>query len=61
MAVLLFPLLSPGVLFQLPANDRVVQFVNFKTNGFAIIIHAVIYFALLTIFIIAFDVHIYTG
>ncbi|KAJ8458473.1 hypothetical protein OPV22_031399 [Ensete ventricosum] len=59
VAVLLFVLLTPGVLFQLPGNERAVEFGSFKTNGVAIIVHAVLYFALITIFVVAVGVHIY--
>ncbi|WOL14449.1 hypothetical protein Cni_G23229 [Canna indica] len=61
VAVVLFVALSPGVLFQMPGNQRAVEFGSLKTNGVAIIVHAVIYFALITIFVVAIGVHIYTG
>ncbi|XP_074558404.1 uncharacterized protein LOC141814359 [Curcuma longa] len=62
IAVVLFVVLSPGLLFQLPAgNGRVVAFGNFQTSGLSILVHAVLYFALVTIFLIAIGVHIYTG
>ncbi|KAK8930520.1 hypothetical protein KSP39_PZI016390 [Platanthera zijinensis] len=61
IAVLLFVLLTPGLLFQLPGNGRVVEFVNMRTSGISIFIHTIIYFALVTIFLIAIGVHIYTG
>ncbi|CAL9135194.1 unnamed protein product, partial [Musa textilis] len=59
VAVLLFVLLTPGVLFQLPGNERAVEFGSFKTNGVAIVVHAVVYFALITIFVVAVGVHIH--
>ncbi|EEF50886.1 conserved hypothetical protein [Ricinus communis] len=40
VAVALFILLSPGLLFQLPARTRVVEFGNMNTSGIAILIHA---------------------
>ncbi|CAD5178841.1 uncharacterized protein LOC135677753 [Musa acuminata AAA Group] len=61
VAVLLFVLLSPGLLFQLPGKGRVVEFVNMQTSGISILVHAVLFFALLTIFLIVVGVHIYTG
>ncbi|XP_042402814.1 uncharacterized protein LOC121992469 [Zingiber officinale] len=62
IAVVLFVVLSPGLLFQLPAgNGRVVAFGNLQTSGLSILVHAVLYFALITIFLIAIGVHIYTG
>ncbi|KAK0574369.1 hypothetical protein LWI29_022621 [Acer saccharum] len=61
IAVVLFVLLSPGLLFQLPGRSRVVEFGNMQTSGLAILIHTVIFFGLITIFLIAIGVHIYTG
>ncbi|RVW99301.1 hypothetical protein CK203_030718 [Vitis vinifera] len=34
---------------------------NMSTSGLSILVHAVIYFALVTIFVIAVSVHIYSG
>ncbi|KAL3835713.1 hypothetical protein ACJIZ3_010449 [Penstemon smallii] len=61
VAVVLFVLLSPGLLFQLPGRNRVVDFGNMHTSWVSILIHAVIFFGLITIFLIAIGVHIYTG
>ncbi|KAM0935925.1 hypothetical protein DsansV1_C27g0197981 [Dioscorea sansibarensis] len=61
IAVVLFVLLTPGLLFQLPANGRLVEFGNFQTSGISILVHTIIYFGLITIFLIAIGVHIYTG
>ncbi|XP_074556931.1 uncharacterized protein LOC141812880 [Curcuma longa] len=61
IAVVLFVLLSPGLLIQLPARGRVVEFGNMQTSGVSILVHAILYFAVLTIFLIAIGVHIYTG
>ncbi|XP_040989912.1 uncharacterized protein LOC121237293 isoform X2 [Juglans microcarpa x Juglans regia] len=61
VAVVLFVLLSPGLLFQIPAKGRVVEFGNMQTSGASILVHAIIYFGLITIFLIAIGVHIYTG
>uniref|UniRef100_A0ACD5YGN4 Uncharacterized protein n=3 Tax=Avena sativa TaxID=4498 RepID=A0ACD5YGN4_AVESA len=61
IATVLFVLLTPGLLFQLPAQGRVVAFGSMRTSGLAILVHAVIYFALVTIFLIAIGVHIYAG
>ncbi|GLU06226.1 hypothetical protein SLE2022_232740 [Rubroshorea leprosula] len=61
IAVVLFVLLSPGLLFQLPGKNRVVDFGNFQTSGLSILVHAIIFFGLITIFLIAIGVHIYTG
>ncbi|KAL9343386.1 hypothetical protein Peur_063817 [Populus x canadensis] len=61
VALVLFVLLTPGLLFQLPGNSRVIEFCNRKTSGLSIFVHTVIFFGLITIFLIAVGVHIYTG
>nr|GLL44341.1 uncharacterized protein LOC105644832 [Ipomoea trifida] len=61
IAVVLFVLLSPGLLFQLPGRGRVVEFGNMQTSGLSILVHTIIFFGLITIFLIAIGVHIYTG
>lgn len=61
IATVLFVLLTPGLLFQLPAHGRIVGFGTMHTSGLAILVHAVLYFALITIFLIAIGVHIYAG
>lgn len=62
IAVVLFILLSPGLIFQIPGRSgRVVEFGNFQTSGISILVHAILYFGLITIFLIAIGVHIYTG
>lgn len=61
IAVVLFVLLTPGLLFQLPGRNRVVEFNNFQTSPASIAVHTVIFFGLITIFLIAIGVHIYTG
>ncbi|KAJ9140151.1 hypothetical protein P3X46_030831 [Hevea brasiliensis] len=61
IAVVLFVLLTPGLLFQIPGKNRVVEFGNMQTSGASIVVHAIIYFGLITIFLIAIGVHVYTG
>ncbi|KAL6011889.1 hypothetical protein ACLOJK_002355 [Asimina triloba] len=61
VAVLLFVLLSPGLLFQLPAKGRMVEFGNMQTSGISILVHALLFFALVAVFVIAIGVHINTG
>ncbi|KAL7190206.1 hypothetical protein ACSBR2_022481 [Camellia fascicularis] len=58
VAVVLFILLSPGLLFQLPARTRVVEFGNLYTSGISILIHAVLYACIYTILIVAIGIHI---
>ncbi|XP_031490833.1 uncharacterized protein LOC116257949 [Nymphaea colorata] len=61
MAVVLFVLLSPGLLFQVPGRSRIVEFGNFSTSAMSILVHTIIFFGLITIFLIAIGVHIHTG
>ncbi|PON61289.1 hypothetical protein TorRG33x02_089160 [Trema orientale] len=61
VAVVLFILLSPGLLFQLPARTRVMEFGNMNTSGIAILVHAVLYFCILTILVVAIGIHIHVN
>ncbi|KAK6261951.1 hypothetical protein QUC31_007767 [Theobroma cacao] len=61
VATVLFVLLSPGLLFQIPGRNKVVEFGNMQTSGASILVHAIIYFGLITIFCIAIGVHIYAS
>ncbi|XP_014493623.1 uncharacterized protein LOC106755910 [Vigna radiata var. radiata] len=61
IAVVLFVLLSPGLLIQVPGKSRVVEFGNMQTSGVSIFIHTIIFFGLITIFLIVIGVHINTG
>ncbi|GLU06749.1 hypothetical protein SLE2022_237480 [Rubroshorea leprosula] len=61
VVTVLFVLLSPGLLFQIPAKGRVVEFGNMNTSGASILVHIIIYFGLITIFLIAIGVHIYAS
>ncbi|EXC33376.1 hypothetical protein L484_010786 [Morus notabilis] len=61
VAVVLFILLSPGLLFQVPARTRVMEFGNMNTSGIAILVHAIIYFCILTILVVAIGIHIHVN
>ncbi|KAM0935928.1 hypothetical protein DsansV1_C27g0198011 [Dioscorea sansibarensis] len=61
ISVVLFILLSPGLMFQLPGKSKMVEFGNFQTSGISILIHAVIFFALIALFLLAVGVHMYIG
>lgn len=61
IAVVLFVLLTPGLLFQLPGNSRAIEFVNMQTSAVSIFVHTIMFFGLITIFLIAIGVHITTG
>nr|XP_008341294.2 uncharacterized protein LOC103404184 [Malus domestica] len=58
IAVVLFILLTPGLLIQMPGKSRFVEFGNFQTSGVSILVHSIIYFALICIFLLAIGVHI---
>ncbi|KAK7306388.1 hypothetical protein VNO77_44326 [Canavalia gladiata] len=61
VSVVLFALLTPGLLFQLPGRSRCVEFGNFQTSAAAILVHSLLYFALVCLFFIAIKVHFYLG
>ncbi|KAK2983936.1 hypothetical protein RJ640_005802, partial [Escallonia rubra] len=46
IGVVMFMLLQPGLLFQFPGNSRQLEFGSMKTNGKAIAVHTLIFFAL---------------
>ncbi|KAK4375816.1 hypothetical protein RND71_006493 [Anisodus tanguticus] len=58
---ILFVLLSPGLIFQLPGNQRHVEFNSFNTNGKAILLHTLLFFVFFTILILAFRIRILFG
>jgi hypothetical protein len=60
IAVVLFVLLSPGLLLQLPGKHHLVEFGNMHTSAMSILVHAIIYFALVALFVIVIGVHITT-
>ncbi|PQQ17408.1 uncharacterized protein Pyn_06740 [Prunus yedoensis var. nudiflora] len=51
--VVLFVVLTPGLLFQIPGKGRVMELRNMQTSGASIVVHAIIRFGLITIFLIA--------
>ncbi|CAA7396276.1 unnamed protein product [Spirodela intermedia] len=58
IAVALFALLSPGVIFQLPGRQRPVDFLDMKTSVASILVHTVIFGVLLALFLVVFQTHI---
>ncbi|XP_017975627.1 PREDICTED: uncharacterized protein LOC18601037 [Theobroma cacao] len=60
VAVVLFILLTPGLLIQVPGKSRFIEFGNFQTSGLSILVHSIIYFALICIFLLAVGVHMYS-
>ncbi|GLT81665.1 hypothetical protein SLE2022_001020 [Rubroshorea leprosula] len=61
IGVLLFVLLSPGLLIQFPGDSRRLEFGGMETNGKAIAVHALFFFAIYAVLILVVHVHIYTG
>ncbi|XP_019703326.1 uncharacterized protein [Elaeis guineensis] len=61
VAVVLFILLTPGLIVQIPGRMRVVEFGNLQTSGASILVHSIIYFGLVAIFLLAIGVHVYIG
>ncbi|XP_061354147.1 uncharacterized protein LOC133298805 isoform X1 [Gastrolobium bilobum] len=58
VSVVLFILLTPGLLVQIPGRNRIVEFGNFQTSGLSILVHSVLYFGLICIFLLAIRIHI---
>ncbi|MQL92365.1 hypothetical protein Taro_024984 [Colocasia esculenta] len=61
VSLVLFILLTPGLLFQVPGHSRCIEFGNFQTSGASILVHSVIYFCLIAILLIALNIHTYFG
>ena len=61
VSVVLFILLTPGLLVQIPGGSRFIEFGNFQTSGLSILVHSILYFALICIFMLAIGIHMYMG
>ncbi|XP_073129779.1 uncharacterized protein [Henckelia pumila] len=61
VAVILFVLLSPGLLFQIPGHRGCMEFFNFQTSAAAIMVHALLYFASISVFLLVLKLHLYLG
>ncbi|KAL7135939.1 hypothetical protein ABFS83_11G132100 [Erythranthe nasuta] len=61
VAVVLFVVLTPGLLFKIPGRNRFVEFGSFQTGAAPIVVHSILYFALISIFLLAVGVHVYIG
>lgn len=59
VGVVLFVLLSPGLLVEAPGSRRAVDFGSLRTNGPAVLVHAVLFFALYTLLILVLRLHVY--
>ncbi|THU56443.1 hypothetical protein C4D60_Mb11t17300 [Musa balbisiana] len=61
VAVVLFVLLSPGLLFQIPSKGKVVEFGTLQTSSIAIFIYSILFLGLAAVFMLAVGVHVYLG
>ncbi|GLT57150.1 hypothetical protein SLA2020_301390 [Shorea laevis] len=59
IAAALFAFLSPGLLVQLPGRDGPVRFMNMQTSVASVLVHAVLYFLLLVLFLVVLHIHVY--
>ncbi len=57
IAVVLFVILSPGLLLQIPGDERPLEFTNSKTSVASIIVHAVVFAILFYLLQLLFHVH----
>ncbi|CAD6273383.1 unnamed protein product [Miscanthus lutarioriparius] len=61
ISLVLFTLLSPGLLFQMPAKSRLIAFGNFHTSVASIVVHTILFFALDAVLLVAIGVRIELG
>ncbi|XP_050900194.1 uncharacterized protein LOC127106938 [Lathyrus oleraceus] len=61
IAVVLFVLLSPGLLNMHTSGTIEYHYFICNTSGVSILVHTIIFFGLITIFLIAIGVHINNG
>jgi hypothetical protein len=61
ISFVLFILLSPGLIFQMPAKSRFLALGNFQTSVASILVHTLLFFALDAIFLVAIGVQIQLG
>ncbi|KAH1046683.1 hypothetical protein J1N35_037467 [Gossypium stocksii] len=61
VAMVLFVLLTPGLLFQVPGHHMCIEFGNFKISGASVLIHSLLYFGVICVFLLAVNVHLYFG
>ncbi|KAG6542969.1 hypothetical protein Mapa_015661 [Marchantia paleacea] len=57
IAVILFVILSPGLVLQIPGEERPVEFTNNRTSLSSIIVHAIVFCILFYLLQLAFGVH----
>ncbi|KAM3399350.1 hypothetical protein ACQJBY_004631 [Aegilops geniculata] len=61
ISFMLFILLSPGLVFQIPGKSRTIECGKFHTSVVSILIHTIIFFALDAFFLVVVGVHIEFG
>uniref|UniRef100_A0A0E0DDF5 Uncharacterized protein n=1 Tax=Oryza meridionalis TaxID=40149 RepID=A0A0E0DDF5_9ORYZ len=61
VGVVLFVVLSPGLLIELPGTHRWVDFGSLRVTGKSAVVHTVVFFVLFAIVVVACKLHIYTG
>ncbi|KAI3945592.1 hypothetical protein MKW92_013517 [Papaver armeniacum] len=61
VSLVLFILLSPGLLFQLPARTRIVEFATCQPVCVSILVHSIIYLCSVIILLIAVGIHIHAN
>ena len=62
IGMVLFVLLTPGLLFQIPGRSgKFIELGTMQTSGPSIFIHAIVYFALFTLLLHAIGIHIHIG
>ncbi|CAD6229128.1 unnamed protein product [Miscanthus lutarioriparius] len=59
IATALFALLCPGGVLQMPGRQRPVDLMNMKTSFPSMLVHAIIYFLLLMLFLVILQPHLY--
>lgn len=59
IASALFAFLCPGLIIQMPAKNRPIDFLSMKTSIPSMSVHAVLYGLLLVLFLIVLDIHLH--
>jgi hypothetical protein len=57
IGVVLFVVLSPGLVLQIPGDERPVEFTNQRTSIASVVVHAVVFILLFYVLQLLFHVH----
>ena len=49
------------VVFKIKGQNKLVEFGSFRTSGASILVHSLIYFLLVSLFLLAIGLHLYVG